>query len=97
MDSVKEREKEKIFLRSGVELTPELEDELAAEAERGYDLSKVTWHFLDRPLFGDDDDSPCTVLSFSPAEMSDLRRLAKERGVTVNDLVRKEMDRYLDS
>lgn len=44
------QDQERIFLKSGVELTPELEDELAAEAERGYDLSKARWRIRTRPL-----------------------------------------------
>lgn len=54
MQQVKDADKaqqEKIFLKSGVELTPELEEELAAEAERGYDLSKARWRIRTRPLF----------------------------------------------
>lgn len=93
MGPVRERKREKIFLESGEELTPELEEELADEAERGYDLSKATWHFLDRPLFDDDDGRPRITLSFSPLEMSALRRQAKVKGVTIGDLVRQEMDR----
>jgi hypothetical protein len=56
MQRVKDRQKseqedqEKIFLKSGVELTPQLEEELAAEAERGYDLSKARWRIRTRPL-----------------------------------------------
>jgi hypothetical protein len=53
MQQVKDSEKserERIFLKSGVELTPELEEELAAEAERGYDLSKARWRIRTRPL-----------------------------------------------
>lgn len=92
MDPVRERNREKVFLQSGEELTPELEEELAAEAERGYDLSRATRYFLDRPLFCDD-DHPRITLSFSPAEMSVLRRQAEDKGVTVGDLVREEMDR----
>jgi hypothetical protein len=46
----KQQGREKIFLKSGVELTPELEEELAAEAERGYDLSKARRHIRTRPL-----------------------------------------------
>jgi hypothetical protein len=49
MDSERS-ERERIFLKSGVELTPELEEELAAEAERGYDLSKARWRIRTRPL-----------------------------------------------
>lgn len=92
MDPVSERNREKIFLQSGEELTPELEEELAAEAERGYDLSRATWHFLDRPLFCDA-DRPRITMSFTPAEMSALRRQAKDKGVSVGDLVREEMNR----
>lgn len=44
------REQERTFLKSGEELTPELEEELAAEAERGYDLSKARRHHRTRPL-----------------------------------------------
>lgn len=43
-------DQEKIFLKSGVELTPELEEELAAETERGYDLSKAKWRIRTFPL-----------------------------------------------
>jgi hypothetical protein len=46
----RKQDQEKILLKSGVELTPELEDELAAEAERGYDLSKARWRIRTRPL-----------------------------------------------
>ena len=46
----KKKKRQKIFLKSGVEFTPELEEELAAEAERGYDLSKARRHFVKRPL-----------------------------------------------
>jgi len=46
----KRKKREKIFLESGEEFTPELEAELAAEAERGYDLSKARLHVRTRPL-----------------------------------------------
>lgn len=54
MQEVKESKKqnrEKIFLKSGEEFTPELEAELVAEAERGYDLSKARRRIRTRPLF----------------------------------------------
>jgi hypothetical protein len=53
MEQVKDppkKKQEKIFLKSGEEFTPELEAELVAEAERGYDLSKARLHILTRPL-----------------------------------------------
>lgn len=46
----KKEKREKIFLKSGEEFTPELEAELAAEAERGYDLAKARLHIRTRPL-----------------------------------------------
>lgn len=46
----KEEKRERIFLRDGVEFTSELEEELVAEAERGYDLSKARRHVRTRPL-----------------------------------------------
>lgn len=49
-DRPENKNRERIFLRSGVELTPELEDELAAEAERGYDLSTAKLRIRTRPL-----------------------------------------------
>jgi hypothetical protein len=49
-DPPKEDQQEKIFLASGEEFTPELEAELVAEAERGYDLSKAKLHIRTRPL-----------------------------------------------
>jgi hypothetical protein len=49
-DPPKEKRRQKIFLKSGRELTLDLEDELATEAERGYDLSKAKWHIRTRPL-----------------------------------------------
>jgi hypothetical protein len=49
-DPPKKEKRERIFLESGEEFTPELEAELAAEAERGYDLSKAKLHILTRPL-----------------------------------------------
>lgn len=50
-DPPKKKKREKVFLESGEEFTPELEAELAAEAERGYDLSKARLRIRTRPLF----------------------------------------------
>lgn len=49
-DRSKKKKQEKIFLESGEEFTPELEAELVAEAERGYDLSKARLRIRTRPL-----------------------------------------------
>jgi hypothetical protein len=57
-DPPRKKKRQKIFLKSGVELTPELEDELAAEAERGYDLSKARRRARTRPLLPDSPAGP---------------------------------------
>ncbi|HET7509448.1 MAG TPA: hypothetical protein VFJ65_04285 [Solirubrobacterales bacterium] len=53
-DQPRKSRREKIFLKSGEEFTPELEAALVAEAERGYDLSKAERHRVTRPLLAED-------------------------------------------
>ncbi len=53
-DRPKKKKRERIFLKSGIEFTPEVEAELVAEAERGYDLSKARRHRVTRPLLAED-------------------------------------------
>jgi hypothetical protein len=99
MNKVKDRPKkqEKIFLKSGAELTPELEEELAAEAERGYDLSKARRHYLDRPVISEDEKAPQITLTISPAELDALCKRAEEEGRRITDLAHEALRRYLDS
>ena len=52
-DEAAEDRRQKVFLKSGTEFNPELEDKLAAEAERGYDLSEAMWRIRTRPLLPD--------------------------------------------
>lgn len=59
------KKRQRIVLKSGVELTPELEDELAAEAEQGYDLSKAGWSLRTRPLLPDSPTLPKITLRLS--------------------------------
>lgn len=89
--------KQKIFLKSGVELTPELEEELAAEAERGYDLSKARLHYLDRPVISKDEQLPQITLTISSDELNALRKRAEEEGRRITDLAHEALERYLDS
>jgi len=97
-DQPKKKEKrEKIFLRSGVEFTPELEEELAAEAERGYDLSKARRHYLDRPLVSKDDKSPKITLTISPSQLDALSKRAEEEDRRITDLAHEALRLYLDS
>jgi hypothetical protein len=88
-------EREKIFLASGVELTPELEEELADEAERGYDLSKARRHYLTRPLVGDESGLPRLTFSLTQDEIDALVERAADEERSVEGIVREALARYL--
>jgi len=88
--------REKIFLKSGVELTPELEEELAEEAERGYDLSKARRHYLTRPLIGDDSGLPRLTFSLPQEEIDALLQRAEEEDRSIEDVLREALARYLN-
>jgi hypothetical protein len=95
-DQPREKKRQGIFLKSGAELTPELEEELAAEAERGYDLSKARRHYLDQPLISND-KSPRITLTISPAQLDALCKRAEDEGRTITELAQDALERYLDS
>lgn len=96
-DPPKKKRREKIFLKSGEEFTPELEAELVAEAERGYDLSKAQRHLLTRPLLADGSSIPRITFPLSQEELNAARQRAEEEGRSVGSLVREALQRYLDS
>ena len=100
MQQVKDRPKDKrqkIFLKSGEEFTAELEDELVAEAERGYDLSKARWHIRTRPLLPDSPTLPRITTSLSQAEFNALRERAAAEGRPVSEVAREALRRYMDT
>jgi hypothetical protein len=97
MNKVKDQPKDsgqKIFLKSGVELTRELEEDLSAEAERGYDLSEARRHYLDRPLLPDS-KSPKITLTLSAHELDALLKRAEEEDCRITDLAHEALRRYL--
>lgn len=83
--------------KSGLEITPEIADALAAEAERGYDLSKAKRQLVGRPSLGGTGVSPRMSFRATP----DLYRAAQERarkeGRSVSDLAREAIALYLGS
>jgi hypothetical protein len=99
MEKVKDppEKQEKIFLKSGVELTPELEEELAAEAERGYDLSKARRWLLERPLLANDPSRPQITFSLSQEELDALLQRAEDEDRPFSDIIREALTRYMDS
>lgn len=94
-DPPKKEKLERIFLETGEEFTPELEAELAAEAERGYDLSKAKLHIRTRPLLPGS-PIPEIALRLSETEIDAVQRRVEKEGRPFGDVVR-ELKRRMDT
>ncbi len=83
--------------KSGVTLTPKLIDELASEAEAGYDLSKAKRELATgRPsLSSDRGTSPRIAFRASRKVYEAARRRATREGRSLSDLARDAMAAYL--
>ena len=81
--------KEKIFLKSGEELTPQLEEELAAEAERGYDLSKAKLRILKQPVLADEHSLAVLTFARSQPQIEKVHKRAKAEGRHVSEVARE--------
>lgn len=68
MAKVKKGKEEPLYTRSGTEVTDELAEAWADEAERGYDLSELTRQYVGRPSLGKRGVSP--RISFVPQRTS---------------------------
>lgn len=90
------KKKQKTFLESGEELTPELEEELADEAERGYDLSKAERIFVDGPMLADGMRPPKITVHLTNPELNAVRQRAEEENRSISDVAREAIRRYLD-
>lgn len=91
------KKRQKIFLKSGEEFTPELEEELVAEAEKGYDLTKARWHIRTRPLLPDSPTMPKVSCALSQADFNAVRKRAEAEGRPVSELAREALQRYMDT
>ncbi|HEY0317980.1 MAG TPA: hypothetical protein VGC49_06765 [Solirubrobacterales bacterium] len=90
--------KEKVWrARSGAVITPEIADELAAEAERGYDLSKAGLRPVGRPSLGQTGTSPRLTFRVSPGTFAAAKKRAEEEGRSVSDLAREAVENFLDA
>lgn len=96
-DRAKERKRQKVFLKSGQELTPELEEELADEAELGYDLSKAKRILVSGPMLADGMRPPRITVHLTNPELNAVRQRAEDENRTISDLAREALRRYLDS
>ena len=90
MKDLPEQEGEgKIFLKSGEELTPQLEEELVAEAERGYDLSTTRVRHLRQPILGDESSLLMLTFARSQPQIEEMHRRAKAEGRHVSEVARE--------
>lgn len=83
--------------KQGDELTPEVIEALAEEAERGYDLSKAKRVFITRPLSGDLETWGTIEIRVFDDELNRLRAQAEAEDRTISSLVREAAMLYLES
>lgn len=81
--------------KSGIEITPEIADGLADEAERGYDLSKADRRLVGRPSLSGNGASPRMSFRITPELYLALEERAEEEGRSVSDLAREAVARYV--
>jgi len=83
--------------KAGTEITPEIADALATEAERGYDLSKATPRRVGRPSLTGAGASPRLSFRTTPDLYRAAQKRAKKEGRSVSDLAREAVARYVAS
>ncbi len=83
--------------KSGREITPEVAEALADEAERGYDLSKAKRRFVGRPSLSGNGASPRMSFRITPELYLALEERAEKEGRSVSDLAREAVARYVQS
>jgi len=83
--------------KAGTEITPETAHGLAAEAERGYDLSKAKRRRVGRPSLAGAGASPRLSFRTTPDLYRAAQKRAKEEGRSVSDLAREAVARFVTS
>ncbi len=83
--------------KAGTEITPEIADALAVEAERGYDLSKANRRRVGRPSLAGGGASPRMSFRTTPDLYRAAQKRAKQEGRSVSDLAREAVTRYVKS
>lgn len=87
----------KVKTSSGAQIDSGAADALAAEAERGYDLSKAKRRRVGRPSLGARGASPRVSFRATPELYRAAKRRAREEGRTVSELARDAVARYVGS
>jgi CRISPR-associated endonuclease/helicase Cas3 len=77
-------------------LTDEIIDELADEAERGYDLSKATRVTYGRPSLGAAGISPRVQIRVDPDLADALKARARKEHRSVSEIARTALREYID-
>jgi predicted HicB family RNase H-like nuclease len=80
---------------AGDEITPEVADALAAEAESGYDLSKAKRRRVGRPSLAGKGASPRMSFRTTPDLYRAAKKRAEKEGRSVSDLAREAVANYL--
>jgi hypothetical protein len=84
--------------KQGDELTPEVIEALADEAERGYDLSKAKRVFLSKHVLAGDLETMGRVgFRITNDELNRLYKQARAENRTISSLVHEATMLYLDS
>jgi hypothetical protein len=83
--------------KSGTEITPEVADALAAEAERGYDLSKAERRPVGRPSLAGRGTSPRVSFRTTPELFRAVQNRAKKEDRSVSDLAREAVAQFVGS
>ena len=83
--------------KSGEEITPEIANALAAEAERGYNLSKAKRRRVGRPSLAGTGASPRLSFRTTPDLYRAAKKRAEKEGRSVSDLAREAVARFVRS
>ena len=97
MAKVEKRTKKNPRTKAGEEITPEIAEALATEAERGYDLSKAKRRRVGRPSLAGQGTSPRMSFRTTPDLYRAAQKRAKKEGRSVSDLAREAVARYVGS
>jgi hypothetical protein len=95
MAKVEKRTKKNPRTKAGEEITPEIAEALAAEAERGYDLSKAKRRRVGRPSLAGQGTSPRLSFRTTPDLYQAAQKRAEKEGRSVSDLAREAVARYV--
>ena len=97
MAKVKKTTQKNPKTKAGTEITPEIADALATEAERGYDLAKAKLRRVGRPSLAGAGASPRLSFRTTPDLYRAAQKRAKEEGRSVSDLAREAVARFISA